>query len=416
MRTKNIISTPYTVTTNYPDAVAYSLDNQYIEITYTMGALYFADKVEINVDSTYSLSVPFTNLTATRSGRVVFPLRGIVEQLPLETAKSVTATLTYHYANNAPQTLDLLPVGTTIKVRKGVTLAGRRHDTDFAAVMPSGVTSIDRYVKDTCVVLDDNGIVGLISPGDSVSLEMPSTFCAFADIPSIDYVAGTMPQAQGYCVGVVIMPVEIDGDVVDMSVIKFCSVNMQDDERYSFFFLGDDPDVLSSSNLDVYGYSDPDDLTEPLTAIDRVNDGNNDMRYFLVPTDRGDVLCQIFNVFNFCADGIKYKSVRYTNADGVQRYAVGKVLSRGYEQNGGEVRLFGQLNSGVGMVQYSAGVSVTLAFGNLQSPQHFEDILFADDIEVQTVDGYVPAVIEQSSATIAVTEKYDKTITFKLQQ
>ena len=412
MRIKTITEDNFTATTVYPDYVAYMLDNQYIEIEYSMSSTYMAEVLAIAVDS-YILSVP---APSARSGRVVFPLRGIIERLTQGTAVVVEATLRYSQGGSNPQTYDLLDAGTTFTTRKGVTLAGRRHNTDFAAVLPSGVTSIDRYVKDTCVVLDDNGIVGLISPGDSVSLKMPSTFCAFADIPSIDYVAGTMPQAQGFCVGVVIMPVEIDGDVVDMSVIKFCSVNMQDDERYSFFFLGDDPDVLGSSNLDVYGYSDPDHLTDPLTAIDRVNDGNNDMKYFLVPTDRGDVLSQIFNVFNFCADGIKYKSVRYTNADGVQRYAVGKVLSRGYEQNGGEVRLFGQLNSGVGMVQYSAGVSVTLAFGNLQSPQHFEDILFADDIEVQTVDGYVPAVIEQSSATIAVTEKYDKTITFKLQQ
>lgn len=416
MRTKNISSTPYTVTTNYPDAVAYSLDNQYIEITYTMAAFYFADKVEINVDSTYSLSVPFTTLTATRSGRVVFPLRGIVEQLPLETAKSVTATLTYHYANNAPQTLNLLPVGTTIKVRKGVTLAGRRHNTDFAAVLPSGVASVERYMDVACIRhREKSDQWDIYGTPETLDFKETSTIYGYSAVPVINFIDGAAANIVAYCAGVVIMPILIDGLIFNRAFLKFGAIP-PDTENHSFFIYGDDPAVLEGSNLPVFGYSDPTDLTSYLTQIDIVNNGSNDMVYSLIPTDRGDILCQIFNVFNFCADGIKYKSVRYTNADGVQRYAVGKVLSRGYEQNGGEVRLFGQLNSGVGMVQYSAGVSVTLAFGNLQSPQHFEDILFADDIEVQTVDGYVPAVIEQSSATIAVTEKYDKTITFKLQQ
>lgn len=413
MRTKTITEANFTATIVYPDGVAYMLDNQYIEIEYAMSPTYMAEVLAIAVDS-YTLSVP---APSARSGRVVFPLRGIIERLTQGTAVVVEATLQYSQLGSNPQTYDLLNAGTTFKTRKGVTLAGRRHNTDFAAVLPAGVFSLERHVATKCVVIDDVlGVLGVFTPDTVVDLKHSATFCAFAEIPSLDYTDTTMTNVQGYCVGVVNKPVEIDGDVAEMAVIKFCSVNVPDEEKYSFFFLGDDPAALGSANLDVYGYSDPDDLSSPLTAIDRVNDGTNDMVYSLIPTDSGDVVSKRFYVYDYCADAHRYMAVRYTNADGVQRYAVGKVLSRDYSPNGAEVRMFGQLNGGVRSVQYSAGVAVTLAFGGLRSTQHFEDLLFADDIEVETVDGWVSAVLTKDTATVAVSEKYDKTLKIKLQQ
>lgn len=138
--------------------------------------------------------------------------------------------------------------------------------------------------------------------------------------------------------------------------------------------------------------------------------------------DPGDASEAVYEVEVMDCQPVSGCVIRWYDADGCARYLVGKIQTRGTKAGKADYAAveWGEdlsvLRNGCGRIVTAIERTIEVGVAQVSEAMHLEEILYSPEVEMHTVDGWLPIVPDYDSVATSMSETNDVVLKFKVQQ